>query len=117
MSFPEPNDHGVYPIDQAERLAIDFESNLGVEIHILQVGKDEWLGCAHINLPNTGVGWGLSRKRGVFENRDGVVIYHRDYIKSWCLKEAERSDTTQTAKDMIEKVLEWLESLQQMRMF
>lgn len=114
---PPVNDCGVYLEEYWETLDSGLERPNLAYINIIQTGENEWRGSSNINIPNSGFGYAPSRSCPVFPTRQDAIDHCRKELERWCKVQLDRRDTTEHEKEVIHKVLLWLESFQQLRLF
>ena len=71
-TYPEANEHGVYPQTLAER--IEYKSpKESVVIYLLQVADDTWVQSSNVRYSDGGMGEPLSKGRTHYSTRDEAL--------------------------------------------
>lgn len=70
-AWPQPNEHGAFALEMAEKLE-HTEKGSSAQVHVLQVGPEEWISSWSVSLRMGGI-WPALTRQNVYASRDGAI--------------------------------------------
>lgn len=115
--YPVPNKWGVFGPDQCEVLEIELEHYSWAKISLLEYAENSWTCGISINTPLAGIGCGPSLSLPPCSTRSDALFLAVKWMEEWCERSIKRTDNTNAEIEVLNKILAWLETHKQLKLF